>query len=517
MTLKLTPEQLLEIEKRRKKIAELQKQALEESNKELLPHLYGFKWYQWAYDFFMSRNKMNFLCAGNQLSKSSTQIRKAIHWATATELWAELWPHKTPRVFWYLYPTGKQADHEWEKKWKPEFMPQGAMIEDPIYGWKLEKRNKEPYAIHFNSGISIYFKTYKQDAQSLQTGTVDAIFLDEELPFDLFDELINRINASDGYFHMVFTATIGQDEWRRTIEPGPHEEEMFPDAFKKQVSAYDCQFYMDGSPSFWTDSRIKQSINRCGTRAEVEKRIMGKFVLTSGRKYESFDAKRHMVSGHKLPKHWLTYVGIDPGSGGKKSHPSAICFVGVDPTFRQGRVYLGWRGDGQETTAGDTLQKLQSIKRENSIRPVTQKYDWAAKDFSVLASRAGEAVTPAEKSHEIGEQIVNTLFKNDMLKIYVDSETQKLGAELASIRIETPKNKARDDFADALRYAVTAIPWDWSIIGDKLPTEIEYELPETPEERQLRERRYGYENKEETEWAEDLDEEFAGWSELLGN
>jgi len=64
----------------------------------LLPHLYSWPWYPWARAFFESRNKINLLCAANQISKSSTQIRKCIHWATATELWPSLWK-TTPRQF----------------------------------------------------------------------------------------------------------------------------------------------------------------------------------------------------------------------------------------------------------------------------------------------------------------------------------------------------------------------------------------------------------------------------------
>ena len=36
-----------------------------------LPHLYGRKWYRWAKAFFDSCNRMNLLCAANQISKGA--------------------------------------------------------------------------------------------------------------------------------------------------------------------------------------------------------------------------------------------------------------------------------------------------------------------------------------------------------------------------------------------------------------------------------------------------------------
>ena len=100
-----TPEELLEL-------IELKEAELE--LKRGLPHLYGYPWYSWALDFFESREKLNFLCAANQISKSSTQIRKCIDWATAQEKWQDLWPAATekPNQFWYLYPTANQASIE---------------------------------------------------------------------------------------------------------------------------------------------------------------------------------------------------------------------------------------------------------------------------------------------------------------------------------------------------------------------------------------------------------------------
>lgn len=459
-----------------------------------LPFLHGWKWYGWAREFFESKTKINLLCAANQISKSSTQIRKCIEWATNEALWPELWKHR-PNQFWYLYPTSNQSKIEFETKWK-QFLPAGRYKSDPQYGWKEEIRNKELFAIHFNTGVHVYFKSYAQDVQSLQTGTCDALFCDEELPTNLYDELIFRVSSSDGYFHMVFTATLGQEFWRLAMEPGHNEVTTLPEASKWIVSMYDCMKYEDGAPTHWTEEKIQIVKNRCKSHQEILKRVYGRFVMESGRKYEQFDIKRHMRPPSPVPRDWLVYGAADPGSGGDKGHPAAICFVAVSPDFRSGRVFQGWRGDGIPTTASDVVEKFIALKKEYKMVMTAQYYDWASKDFEMISTRMGEPFQAADKSHEKGEQVVNVLFKNNMLLVDETVELQKLAGELSSLSHTGPKNKAKDDFCDALRYAVSRIPWDWSVITGAPPDG--YQVPDvllSPMAREVAERRARFEDK----------------------
>jgi hypothetical protein len=498
-----------------------QKLLLKEKQVELregLPFLHGWKWYPWAREFYESQNKINLLCAANQISKSSTQIRKCINWATDRTVWSALWG-RPPVQFWYLYPTNKQASAEFETKWQL-FLPRGKYKDDPVYGWEEEWKNKEIYAIHFKSGVHLYFKTYAQDVQSLQTGTCDALFCDEELPVDLYDELIFRISASDGYFHMVFTATLGQDFWRRAMEPGYGDVEALPGAWKRTVSMYECKVYEDGTPSHWTDEKIQIVKNRCKNHTEVLKRVYGKFIVdAAGLKYPQFDISRHMVKPAPVPTDWLIFGGADVGSGSKEGgHPSAICFVAVAPDFRSGRVILGWRGDHQQTTAGDVVEKFIALREERKLTLTGQYYDWGCKDMETIATRMGEPFLPADKSHERGEQIVNVLFKNNLMVVEDTDELRKLATELSTLRKETPKTKAKDDLADAFRYAVTRIPWDWTVIqgvaieDPDAPAKKEAEL--SPMQREILERRRQFDDEANAQEHQRIEAEFAEFNEL---
>jgi phage terminase large subunit-like protein len=479
-----------------------------------LPHLHGFPWYKWAKEFFDSVNPMCFLTAGNQLSKSSSQIRKAIDWATDKRKWQKLWPNAItePNLFWYFYPTAQVATEEFELKWSL-FLPQGDMKKDPVYGWTEHyKSGRVIDSIQFNSGVTIIFKTYAQGTQDIQTGTVYAMFLDEECPLSHWPEIQARVNATDGYVSMVFTATLGQEYWRKTIE-GEGSNELFPEADKWQITLFDCMEYADGSPSPWSFEKSRRAVARsCSDPAnqqavlriesmdelrrftltlpdsEVQRRILGKFVLVGGRKYEAFRREYNVCKPHNIPSDWLYYGGVDYGSGGESGHPSACLFVAVSPDFITGRVIRGRRADGVLTTAKDLLDIYRNVRGDLKI--TRQVYDYHCVDFHTYATQAHEMFEKAEKSHDLGVPTVNNLFKMRALQIFdEDPELEKLIVELVTVQATTNKNKAKDDMCDALRYTLMAIPWNWKLLDE---TFVDYEArlaePVAPVEIPLREK-----------------------------
>lgn len=483
-----------------------------------LPHLYGWKNYPWMREFLETTNRNVYLTAANQIGKSSSQIRKVIDWATNKSLWPSLW-RREPRQFWYLYPSKEVASIEFESKWKPDFLPKGEYKNHAVYGWVEDKRNKEIFAVHFKSGVSIYFKTYAQDQSVLQTATIDYLACDEELPEDLYDELSLRRNATDGYFSMVFTATLGQEMWRKVMEPKNKDEEKFPLAWKKQISLFDCMEFEDGTRSQWSMDKISQTISQCSTEAEVQKRVYGRFVMAEGLKYSAFNRSKNVCRPFVIPEDWIHYAGVDLGAGGEKNHPSTITFVAISPDFKRGAVYRHWRGDKEVTTQADVANKYTELK---TFIPVTGAYyDYHAKDFKTITDRMGMSFMPAEKGHAIGEEIINGLFKNEMLVIFDIPETQPIINELTSLRVGVDKRNAKDDSIDSMRYAVTSPPWDWSSVGldIKLPVpEMKRYLNPFEEATALRlqDAQKMRENKFREDINEEIDHELQAWNELYG-
>jgi phage terminase large subunit-like protein len=488
-----------------------------------LPHLYAYqeRWYKWAREFFDSTAKECFLTAANQSSKSSTQIRKMIDWATDKDKWEKLWRPDVlvggvPNQFWYLYPTSDVATIEFEEKWVPLFMPRGEYKDHPVYGWVATYERNKIKSVSFNSGVTLYFKTYAQNVSDLQTGTVYYMAADEELPVELLSELQARVNATDGYFSMVFTATLGQQHWKDTIEPLTASQEKHVGAFKRQVSLFDCLFYDDGSKSHWTRERINRIIAKCPTKAEVDRRVHGKFVKTDGLLVQGFDRERNVKPPHPL-NGWLIYSGIDPGSGGEKGHPAAIAFVAVSRDYKHGRIFRVWRGDGIATTSTDILEKYRELREK--MKPVVQRYDYAAKDFFMVASRQEETFTPADKDRSSGFGLLNTLFKTGMLQIFedpsaLDSEIGKLIAEIGSVPAVGDKRAFADDLIDAVRYAINGIPFDFSDIKLRVD-EFKRKEEKTVVRDQLYERRYKHLGTDEGP-SDIVQDELDYWNEMAG-
>lgn len=465
---------------------------------------------------------MALLTAANQIGKSTIQIKRTIEWATNKSLWRELWPkmalNAVPNLFWYLYPSKPLATIEFKTKWMP-LLPCGEYKTHPVYGWKETYKNGLIDTLQFNSGVLIVFKVYAQDAADLQAGTVFYIACDEELPFELYGELAARTQACDGYFSMVFTATLGQEHWRKTMEPREDEAPNHPTAWKRQISLYDCMFYEDGSLGAYDNDKINAAIARCGTQNEILKRVYGRFVVAGGRVYEAFDESTMMKDAHPIPSNWKKYAGIDSGSGDEGTDPAAIVFVGVSPDFRQGRVYKAWRGDDTLTTSADIVQKYLEMRGYENIELTV--YDYADKDLHTIATRMGLGFIRADKSHDRGEGILNTLFKNKFLYLYRDGEIAKLSAELSNLK--KGMRKPVDHLADALRYVCAAIGWDFSVLGqvaEKIPqppkpkTQDEKMADEIAERRGMARR---YERGEgEDEIYRSVEDEIEEFNDLLG-
>tara|TARA_R110002012_G_scaffold147814_3_gene306446 strand:- start:55 stop:2655 length:2601 start_codon:yes stop_codon:yes gene_type:complete len=483
----------------------------------------------------------SFLCTKNYIvtHNSSIQIRKLVHWATEPELWPILWleSHHNVSQFWYLYPTLGVATIEVKTKWIKEWLPREEMIDDPQYGYTIEYQKKQIYAIHFNTGVSIYFKSYAQNATDLQSGTVHYVATDEELPIGLYDELKFRTSAANGHFSMAFTATLGQFEWECAMEKQGTPEEVFPKAKKIQVSLFDCLEYVDktgramtGVKTPWHEEKIQDRIDSCSSKEEVAKRIYGRFVKSGGLKYSKHLSEENMIENWVLDPKWNLYAAIDPGSGGAQGHPSGIVFIAVNQDCTEGVVFLSWRGDGIPTTAGDTLNKYIELRAQ--LKVATQWYDYHAKDFAVLGERAGETFQMAEKSHEIGEPILKTLLKYKALKFVTgnviglenygtetqEGETLKLIAELRGLRDDIDKRQAKDDLIDPTRYICAKIPWAMDEIikkrfkvKTKVKTDKAIFIPKTDAEI-IKERRGSEPERNIVE--DDLNDEIEFWNDM---
>lgn len=386
--------------------------------------------------------------------------------ATEPELWPKFFPNRRPTNFWFLMPTKDLITTEFRTKWVPEFLPKEEYKDHPQYGWREEIRSKHLWALHFNTGVSIYMHTYEQDVHHLQAGSVDYLGVDEEPPWELMPELLMRLAATQGMFSAVMTPTRGQEQWRRAFEV-KGDGEIFQDAFKQSVTVYDCLTFEDGTPSKWNHDRINRLINSLGTQQEIDLRIHGRFVAQEGLILSAFHRDKNITPKEKLPSNWMHYSGVDLGGGGSGSLP-AIVFIAVDPLFQKARVTETWRGSTNKIyTASDVMDKY--IEMRNGRMMMGQYYDYASKDFGTISDRVGAGFEKADKSREVGFPMLNTLFKNQILTIDDTPDNHNLITEILNFRHGQNKKHASDHLCDALRYAAVKIPWNFDgITGEKI-------------------------------------------------
>lgn len=421
--------------------------------------------YKWQTEFLLNRNPLAFLTAANQIGKSTVHILKALNMAMRVDLWPYWFPRKKPTTFIYAYPDAKLATTEVEEKWVKVYLTRDKMANDARWGWRAYYDARGFIeSLVFNTGVTIYFRFYSQSPQTLQAHSIDAVFLDEECPEAHYDELMVRTQATQaqgsGYVSMVFTATLCQPYLYHTMECQGLESEQFKGAWKRQISVFDCMQYTDGTPSeIWTEDYIQNKLlPRYRNQREINRRVMGKFVKDSALLHQEFDSLLNTeAAGSTRMDGWRTFIGIDFGTGGENGHSSAIAVVRVDQTYTQARCVHIWHSKRRRMTQSDLLLKYKDIA--SIVGSHWAFCDSAATDFFTFAAREGIRIEMAEKSHEIGLNLLNSLFKNQQLKIvHPIFDTGQLIVELQTIDVNTKKNKRVDDAADALRYAMSRIP-----------------------------------------------------------
>jgi phage terminase large subunit-like protein len=430
-----------------------------EEEQEMLPHLYGFPWYKWAWDFFTSTNEFNFICAANQISKSSTLIRKIILFATAVEIWKDLWPglkKDAPNPFWYFHVSQGLMTDEFEEKWIPEFLPRGEMKNHETFGWEVKYSYQKVSSLTFNSGVKISFKSYEQKAKIQQGGSVYYVACDEELPAERFEELDQRRSATNGYFDMVFTATIGQRFWWRAIE-GTGRKETFKDAFKQQISKRDCLTYMDGSPSIWTEEKIRREEERCRNETQKLVRIEGRFIRDFNVLLPSFSwANTIKATGlEEGNTYGLVYVSPETGY-------AAILALKVNDTHDKAEVVDCHYFEDKDVSSVEMYVVFAAFAERHGFTNCWCNVE--GKDFIEIAKNREPYVTPMKMPKFQSAKMMNSLFKYNVLSIVKNSE-------MAEDFIYQLQNADKDDdnfketeMVGALVLGCSQIPWQFSKI-----------------------------------------------------
>lgn len=204
---------------------------------------------------------------------------------------------------------------------------------------------------------TIYFRSYEQGRENLQSLTADYVYCDEEPPQDVYAELMARLNATGGHFAMAFTPLKGltllvQEYWN-------HDN---PDKFLTCMNIYEVDHIAKYPDKI---ARIKSSFSGL-SESEREARMMGIPAMGSGTVYPVSDESIR-CDAFEIPRSWPRIAGLDFGRG---EHPIACAWIAFDP---QGCAYV--YDCFKLTRVGDAEVAAQILARGSWI-PVAYPHDF---------------------------------------------------------------------------------------------------------------------------------------------
>ncbi len=298
---------------------------------------------------------------------------------------------------------------------------------------------------HVSGGASqLNFKSYEQGRTKWQGSTIDAIWFDEEPPFDIYTEGLARITATKGMTFTTFTPLLGMSETVRRFLDEPTEDRAtvtmtIIDA--EHIAPEDRQRIIDGYPDFERDARIN-----------------GVPMLGSGRIFQIAEDKLR-CDPFEIPKYWGRIAGLDIGV----EHPTAVVWLAHNRD--DDAVYLTDIYAASDKPVFEHAHEIQKRLR----CPVAWPHDANSRDkgsgISIAAQyrRHGVNMLPGHARWDDGSTSVEAGIE-DMRERMITSRFKvfsHLEDWFSEYRLYHRKNglivKEKDDLLSATRYAVMSL------------------------------------------------------------
>lgn len=270
----------------------------------------------------------------------------------------------------------------------------------------------------FNISVS---SSHTYFAQSFQVHNCD-----EELPHVYWSETSARRDGLniDGYFNMAFTATLSQRFWYEAMECIGLPEERFRDAKKIQVSLYDCQQYMDGTKTGWTNERIQKRIDSCQSEKEVLRRVMGRFVNEELSIISGFSEEQNYKHGEFIvPSTWSRIISFYVSSVG-----TGICVLAVSAEFDKVVVAECHKLD---LTSYEALEKLHALRGKKSAELYINAEPL---DFIEMSQNSGIFFQTVKNPKNGLKDKINSYFKTGVLEIAKSKNSHELIMQIRTIK-----------------------------------------------------------------------------------
>lgn len=195
-----------------------------------------------------------------------------------------------------------------EEQWGSGLIPRETFAAKPKRRSGIKDAIDAVVVNHKQGGQSVVqFKSFDQGRAKWQASTVDGVWLDEEPPYDVYEEAVTRTNATNGLVFITFTPLKGMSQVVMKFFQNPGNDRVVT-----QMTIDDVGHYSDEQ---------KARIIATYDDATRDARTRGIPVLGSGRVFNLAE-DRVKIDPIRIPDHWARIGGMDFGW----DHP----FAGVE-------------------------------------------------------------------------------------------------------------------------------------------------------------------------------------------
>jgi len=342
---RLTKERLIKLLRRKQELKQI---SYSPSEKQLMAHKHT--------------GQFTVVLGGNRSGKTQSLCYEAVWWALGYHPYKEL-PFEPPIRVWIMCSTQEVGnDVIWGEK-----------LKSIIPATKIARiRKAGPYvsAIELTNGSVISLKSYEKGEQALQSASVNFIGCDEQVSWDIYQELRQRISDIGGRIFFAFTPLVPDKDLQNYIDhkPIPGETCDQQDMLVVKMSRYD-------NPVFANKVTEIQQSEASMTDQQKATRIYGDWLLYSGRLIPHFTDKC-ILEPFTIPEFWRRAVMIDPATTGD----AGVIWMAEDPTNGT------WIQYKELLVAGLAPRELaQRIANESTGKYIIKGYDTASAWFAAEA------------------------------------------------------------------------------------------------------------------------------------
>ncbi len=439
--------------------------------------------YPWQLKWLNSTKKMAIALCANQVGKSNTTAAKiSMHAKCRYPDW-----YKGPRIT-DRAPTiivmglsfeevrdsiqtkliGPNADN-----------PGGGMI-GPSDIIRITKRANvsgsidRMYVKHPLGESCVMFKAANQGREHLQGSTIDVVFIDEEPPRDILNELVARVAKANGQLCIGFTALKGVSDVYIFLTEQP---ENVAEVIHAGWNSTDC-------PHLTEDAITMMKEIYKDDPAELQARSTGIPTVGKGLIYP-FDPEDYSGRLFKTRDYMRRLVAIDPGW----THPTAALVGAYDDDTDIVYIYDEHRQEakppafhasaikrwGDFPIVMDTAS-MQTNKGDGTTLYGMFEQEFDGMDWEQIPEGLRRIQLADNTSGSVMSGIAKVYQRFDEGRLYISENCVRLLDELKLYRYDEKSGKIvkkKDDLCDALRYLVMAIHMA-RLKGMRIPAEEVY-------------------------------------------